>query len=64
MTLVVQANVAGTMRKIVAFHLDDNLDWVAEFECGHNQQVRNTALWTHRYWLTTPQGRLEHVGRN
>jgi len=60
---LLQAKVAGTMRKIVDFHLDDNLDWVAEFECGHHQQVRLTALWTQRYWLATPQGRHEMLGR-
>jgi hypothetical protein len=49
-----QAKVAGTMRKIVDFHLDENLDWVAELECGH---------WTHAHWVTTPQGRLEHLGQ-
>jgi hypothetical protein len=36
-----QAQVAGTMRKIVDFHLDENLDWVAELECGHQQHVRH-----------------------
>ena len=30
----------GQLRKIVGFHLDENLDWVAELECGHQQHVR------------------------
>jgi len=41
-----QAKVAGTMRKIVDFHLDENLDWVAELECGHQQHVRHNPPWT------------------
>ena len=39
-----QAKVAATMRKIVDFHLDENLDWVAELECGHQQHVRHNPL--------------------
>ena len=35
------AESQGTMRKIVDFHLDENLDWVAELECGHEQHVRH-----------------------
>jgi hypothetical protein len=53
----------GTLRKIVGFHLDENSDWVAELECGHQHRVPDTPLWTNRYWLTTPQGRLDHLGR-
>lgn len=49
-------------RKIVDFHLDANSDWVAELECGHQQHVRHNPPWTHRPWVTTPQGRLEHIG--
>jgi hypothetical protein len=58
-----QAKVTGTMRKIVDFHLDENLDWVAELECRHQQHVRHDPPWTHRHWVTTPQGRLAHVGQ-
>jgi hypothetical protein len=58
-----QAKAAWTMRKIVDFHLDENLDWVAELECGHQQHVRHNPPWTHRHWVTTPQGRLAHVGQ-
>ena len=31
----IRAKIVGTLRKIVDFHLDENLDWVAELECGH-----------------------------
>jgi hypothetical protein len=29
-------------RTIVGFHLDDEQQWVAELECGHDQHVRTT----------------------
>jgi hypothetical protein len=51
-------------RKIVDFHLDEFFDWVADLECGHQQHVRHNPPWTNRHWVTTPQGRLEHIGRN
>ena len=35
-----QRQPQGQLRKIVGFHLDENLDWVAELECGHQQHVR------------------------
>ena len=58
-----QAQVARTMRKIVDFHLDETLDWVADLECGHQQHVQHNPPWTHAHWVTTPQGRLEHLGQ-
>jgi hypothetical protein len=51
----IQAKIKGTMRKIVNFHLDENLDWVADLECGHQRHVA--------HWVTTPQGRIEHLGK-
>jgi hypothetical protein len=47
----IQANVAGTMQKIVDFHMDESRDWVAELECGHQQHVRHNPPWTHRHWV-------------
>jgi hypothetical protein len=44
-----QRQPQGQPRKIVAFHLDENLDWVAELECGHQQHVRHNPPWTHRH---------------
>jgi hypothetical protein len=58
-----QAKVAGRMRKIVDFHLGENLDWVAELECGHQQHVRHNPPWTHRHWITTPRGRRDFARR-
>jgi hypothetical protein len=54
---------SGIPRKIVDFHMDESRDWVAELECGHQQHVRHDPPWTRRHWVTTPQGRLDHVGR-
>jgi uncharacterized protein DUF3565 len=50
-------------RKIVDFHLDDTGDWVAELDCGHHQSVRHNPPWSIHPWVTTPQGRLEYLGR-
>jgi hypothetical protein len=52
----------GVARKIVDFHLDESLDWVADLECGHQQHLWHNPLWTTRHWVTTPQGRYEHLG--
>jgi hypothetical protein len=57
------ALLAGTPRKIIDYHLDECFDWVADLECGHQQHVRHNPPWTHRHWVTTPQGRLEHIGQ-
>jgi hypothetical protein len=48
----------------VDFHLDERFDWVAELECGHQQLVRHNPPWTTPHWVTTPQGRLEHIGKD
>ncbi len=58
-----QAKASGPPRKIVGFHQDDRLDWVADLNCGHQQHVRHNPPWTSRHWVTTPQGRREHIGQ-
>lgn len=50
-------------RAIVAFHLDDVGDWVAELECGHNQHVRHDPPWINRPWVVTAAGRAAALGR-
>ena len=52
----------GKPQKIVGFHLDENLEWVAELECGHSQHVRHNPPWTNRHWVTTLEGRQQHLG--
>jgi hypothetical protein len=42
---------------------DEFFDWIADPECGHQQQVRHNPPWTSRHWVTTPEGRMEHVGQ-
>jgi hypothetical protein len=49
--------------KIVDFHLDDGDEWVAELDCGHEQRVRHNPPLMVNPWITSPQGRLEHLGR-
>ena len=58
-----QRQLQGQPRKIVRFHLDENLDWVAELECGHQQLVRHNPPWTERHWVTTAEGRQAHIGQ-
>ena len=50
-------------RKIVAFHLDEFGDWVADLECGHGQHVRHRPPWELRPWALNEEGRANHVGR-
>jgi hypothetical protein len=52
----------GQPRRIVGFHLDERLDWVAELECGHQQHVRHNPPWTAHHWVTTAAGRSVHIG--
>jgi hypothetical protein len=52
----------GIARRIVAYHRDELGDWVAELECGHGQHVRHDPPWQVREWVTTEQGRTEHLG--
>ena len=57
------ARYAGTPKKIVGFHMDVNRDWVADLECGHQKHVRNDPPYTDHHWVTTAQGRTEHMGQ-
>jgi len=48
---------------IIGFHKDEKDDWVAELDCGHNQHVRHNPPWMNRPWVTTENGRKDHLGR-
>jgi len=54
---------AGIPRKIVGFRMDVDRNWVADLECGHQKHVRNDPPYTDHHWVTTAQGRLEHMGQ-
>ena len=49
-------------RRIVGFHTDEEGHWVADLECGHTQHLRHTPPWQNRPWVTTAEGRAEHLG--
>ena len=49
-------------RAVIGFEMDDEGHWVARLECGHGQHVRHDPPWTVREWVTTAEGRAEHVG--
>jgi hypothetical protein len=51
----------GQLRRIVGFRLDENLDWVAKLECGHQLLVRQNPPFTEQHWVTTAEGRREHL---
>ncbi|MGO9843653.1 MAG: DUF3565 domain-containing protein [Candidatus Acidiferrales bacterium] len=58
-----KAQSPGMPRKIVGFHQDERFDWVADLACGHRQLVRHNPPFTSRHWVTSPEGRKEHIGR-
>ena len=49
-------------QRIVGYHRDDENHWVADLECGHTQHVRHDPPWQVRTWVTTADGRAEHLG--
>jgi hypothetical protein len=49
-------------RLIVGFHQDQENDWVAELECGHNQHVRHNPPWQERAWVLSSEGRGSRLG--
>ena len=50
-------------RAIIGFHRDEHGDWVADLACGHGQHVRHKPPFIERPWVTTPAGRLAHLGK-
>ncbi len=53
---------AGASRRIVGYHQDDELHWVADLECGHTQHVRHDPPWQVRPWVISAEGRASHLG--
>lgn len=48
---------------IIAYHLDEARDWVAELACGHFQHVRHQPPWIERPWVVTEEGRQQQLGQ-
>jgi len=53
---------ASWERLIVGFHQEQEGDWVAELECGHNQHVRHDPPWQERAWVLSSEGRGSRLG--
>lgn len=49
-------------RPIIAFHQDDEGQWVAELQCGHTQHVRHDPPWQVRPWVTDSVERQRRIG--
>jgi tellurite resistance-related uncharacterized protein len=49
-------------REITGFRQDEVGEWVAELGCHHRQHVRHRPPFLERAWVTTAEGRSEHVG--
>lgn len=49
-------------RRIVGFHQDEELHWVADLECGHTQHVRHDPPWQVRPWVVAEDGRQGFLG--
>ncbi len=50
------------VRRITGFHQDDEGAWVAELSCLHSQHIRHRPPFQNRPWVTTEEGRQEHLG--
>lgn len=48
---------------ITGYHKDFENHWVAELACGHAQHVRHDPPWMERPWVTTEEGRNNHLGQ-
>ena len=54
--------MTGPLRRIVAFHLDEEGHWVADLECGHGQHVRHKPPGQSRPWVLSESGRKAQLG--
>lgn len=50
-------------RRIIGFHQDDEQQWVAELDCGHNRHVRHLPPFSERPWTQDEAGRTAMIGR-
>ncbi len=49
-------------KKIIAFHVDELDDWVADLECGHSQHVRHQPPFQNRPWVIDDSLRQSFIG--
>jgi tellurite resistance-related uncharacterized protein len=49
-------------RPIVAFHEDDDSEWIAELACGHRRHVRHHPPLSERPWVLSREGRQSRIG--
>jgi hypothetical protein len=50
-------------QKIIGFHQDEELHWVADLACGHTQHVRHNPPWQNRPWVMTAEGRAAKLSQ-
>ena len=50
--------------KITGFHQDEDKDWVADLSCGHSRHFRHNPPFRLCEWVTSPQGRDEHIEKH
>lgn len=50
-------------QKITGYHKDEEGDWVADLECGHQQHVRHQPPFVCREWTETEEGRKAKLGQ-
>jgi hypothetical protein len=49
-------------RRIVDFHQDEEMHWVARLDCGHGRHVRHDPPWMMRLWVLSEEGRASRIG--
>jgi tellurite resistance-related uncharacterized protein len=54
--------VAAVERSITGYHQDEDGDWVAELDCGHNQHVRHRPPFQMRPWVLSEAERQARIG--
>jgi hypothetical protein len=57
-----QLQAQGLPRKIIGYHRNEQSDWIADLDCGHQKHVRHDPPWTEPHWVTTAEGRQAHMG--
>jgi hypothetical protein len=60
--MMANGSLRAMRRRITGYHRDEERDWVAELDCGHNQHVRHNPPWISRPWVTTEEGRAGMLG--